>query len=157
MASPAQILANRANSAHSTGPRTEAGKARSAANALKHGFTARELVVREQDRDEFNALSARLSAELAPEGAVEDLLFRGILRAAWNIHRIPLIAAELAAQPDDGAEGANAAQFESLQRHLGTSESRLHRNLNALRRWQTARAQRAASAGSQNESSMTAS
>jgi len=36
--SPAQIAANRRNAARSTGPRTEAGKAQSRRNALKHGL-----------------------------------------------------------------------------------------------------------------------
>jgi hypothetical protein len=32
---------NRANSQHSTGPRTDAGKQRSSLNAIRHGLTAR--------------------------------------------------------------------------------------------------------------------
>jgi len=38
--SPAQVAASRANAKHSTGPRTQAGKARSRRNALRHGFYA---------------------------------------------------------------------------------------------------------------------
>jgi hypothetical protein len=41
--SPARLAANRANAARSTGPKTEAGKARSRANALTHGLTAEVL------------------------------------------------------------------------------------------------------------------
>jgi hypothetical protein len=43
MMSDRQILANRRNSKKSTGPRTESGKKRVRANALKHGLSARTL------------------------------------------------------------------------------------------------------------------
>lgn len=37
---PARIRANRRNASRSTGPRSEAGKARSARNSLRHGLAA---------------------------------------------------------------------------------------------------------------------
>lgn len=43
--SPAQLAANRANARKSTGPRTAEGKAHSAQNARKHGFTASTFAV----------------------------------------------------------------------------------------------------------------
>ncbi len=43
--SPARIAANQANALRSTGPTTEAGKARSRTNALKHGLTAQVIEV----------------------------------------------------------------------------------------------------------------
>src|SRR4051812_1485794 len=42
--SAAKVAANRANAAKSTGPRTEAGRAASRVNAVKHGLRA-EMVV----------------------------------------------------------------------------------------------------------------
>jgi hypothetical protein len=38
---PARLIANRANAARSTGPRTRQGKARASRNALRHGLAAR--------------------------------------------------------------------------------------------------------------------
>lgn len=40
MASPRQKAANRLNAAHSTGPKSEAGRRRSAVNARRHGLTS---------------------------------------------------------------------------------------------------------------------
>ncbi len=54
-----QLDANRANVARSTGPRTPQGKARSAQNALKHGFAASTFaVVRLEDLQETAHLRA---------------------------------------------------------------------------------------------------
>lgn len=39
----AVLAANRKNSKHSTGPRTERGKSISRLNAFKHGFTAKTI------------------------------------------------------------------------------------------------------------------
>ena len=51
--SPARIAANRANALKSSGPKTEEGKAKSRANALKHGLTAE--VLRTDDEPEIAA------------------------------------------------------------------------------------------------------
>jgi hypothetical protein len=52
-----QLAANRANAAQSTGPRSPEGKARSALNSRKHGFTASTFaVVRLEDIDEVGKL-----------------------------------------------------------------------------------------------------
>src|ERR1035437_2775277 len=59
--SPEQLAANRANAARSTGPRTPEGKARSAQNARKHGFTASSFaVVRLEDLNEVAHLKEDL-------------------------------------------------------------------------------------------------
>src|SRR6185312_7446603 len=95
MASPAQHIANQANAQHSTGPRTPEGKARVAQNAVRHGLTAKHLVIRPDDQPEFDQFQADLIAELDPQGAVEALTFHELLHAAWNLQRFRRIEAEL--------------------------------------------------------------
>ncbi len=85
-----QLAANRANAAKSTGPRTPQGKARSAQNARKHGFTASTFaVVRLEDIQEIDHLRADLLAVYQPVNsqelfAIERLALtqQAILRAA---------------------------------------------------------------------------
>jgi hypothetical protein len=60
-----QLAANRANAARSTGPRTPQGKARSAQNGLKHGFTASTFAV---VRLETGLFTTCLNQALDPSG-----------------------------------------------------------------------------------------
>ena len=54
--SAAQFAANRANALKSTGPKTLEGKAKVAMNALRHGLTAQQIIVRDDEREEFQAM-----------------------------------------------------------------------------------------------------
>src|SRR6266542_4038689 len=95
MTSPAKAAANLANAQLSTGPKTDAGKARSSRNALKHGLTSKDLIVREDEQDEFNELQSSLRQELAPQGALEMLTFNQLVRAAWNMQRAQRLETDL--------------------------------------------------------------
>jgi hypothetical protein len=88
--SPEQLAANRANASQSTGPRTPEGKARSAQNARKHGFTASSFaVVRLEDLNEVAHLKEDLVNLYHPVNSQElfalervALAQQAILRAA---------------------------------------------------------------------------
>jgi hypothetical protein len=99
----ARAAASRRNGAKSCGPKTPAGKARSAQNALKHGLRAQKFVVLgDEDPQAFAALEAALIEELAPAGALQGLLAARIARAAWRLERADRIEGELFAMQGEG-------------------------------------------------------
>lgn len=81
--------ANRWNAQKSTGSKTQAGKARSRWNAMKHGLLAKHAVVEEyENRKEFSNLLRVLRAEFQPSGVIEEILVERIADCYWNLGRI---------------------------------------------------------------------
>jgi len=72
--SPAQLSANRANALRSTGPKTDEGKARSRANALKHGLTGEGIVLPTEDAEAVAGRFRRLREELRPGSELAEAL-----------------------------------------------------------------------------------
>jgi len=98
--SDARIAANRANAAKSTGPRTPEGKAVSSMNALKHGLTARRVVVLndpDEDPAEFDNLLDELIGEHQPDGVTERFLVERIAVCYWRLRRALRYEAQSAA------------------------------------------------------------
>lgn len=138
MTSLNQIAANQANAARSTGPRTDAGKARSAQNARKHGLTARHLVIRPDEQEEFNDLQADLTAELDPQGPLEQLTFNNLLLAAWNMQRCRRAETELAAQgPDPLLDEESGKKQDRISRYFARHERSYYKALKQLQQFQT--------------------
>jgi hypothetical protein len=59
MTSERQKAANRANALHSTGPKTEEGKAAVRFNAFRHGLLAQDVVLQEKTRTPSRISGAR--------------------------------------------------------------------------------------------------
>ncbi len=92
--SAAQLAANRANAAKSTGPRTVAGKERSRRNSLRHGLTGAGIVLPTEDLAAIEARFAEFAADLRPQGGVARFL---VQRAALLSVRLDRSALQEAA------------------------------------------------------------
>jgi hypothetical protein len=140
MATAAQIIANQTNAKLSTGPKTAEGKAAVAQNAIRHGLTARNLVIREDEREEFAAFQEELSAELDPQGPIETITFHELLHAAWNLHRFRRLEAESSlGSIDDFTDPQTTAVLDRLSRYQSRAQRSYYRALAELRTLQTNR------------------
>jgi hypothetical protein len=78
----------RINGAKSRGPTTEAGKAASSQNSLKHGFTSRKtLILKTESPDEYRAFLAEHIAIHQPTTLPESELVDQMAIARWRIRR----------------------------------------------------------------------
>ena len=143
MATVAQITANQANAQHSTGPKTAEGKARVAQNAIRHGLTATNYVVRDDEREEFNKFSTQLYNEVKPIGVVENLTFNELLHAAWNLHRARRMEEECSAHDHrDFTDSQRFSWLDRIARYQARTQRAYYRALAELRTLQTNRALR---------------
>ncbi len=76
--SDAKLAANRTNALKSTGPKTPEGKARSRANAYRHGMAGDGVVLVDEDRISVAQMTAELVDDLRPRGRMARLLVRQI-------------------------------------------------------------------------------
>ena len=88
MPTPAQYAANRLNAEKSHGPTTPQGRARSKMNALRHGLTARVVVLPSEDMDAYNAFSKEIVDSLDPQTPVERQFAQTVADNQWRINRI---------------------------------------------------------------------
>ncbi|HEY4088662.1 MAG TPA: hypothetical protein VGM43_22185 [Bryobacteraceae bacterium] len=131
-ASPAKLAANQANAQHSTGPRTEQGKAATAQNATKSGlFSTRDFVL-PHEQPIWAALDESLRADLRPSGPIEEAIVNEIRTALWRLRRCGEIESESEFAPDDAAQ-------QSIDRARAQFNRLLQRSLAELRTLQTQR------------------
>ena len=83
MATELQIAANRRNAQLSTGPKTPEGKAISSQNALKTGIDAKTLIVKYENPETFEDLTARYYDHFAPAGEDERALVDVLISSEW--------------------------------------------------------------------------
>ena len=86
--SAAQIAANRENAKHSTGPRTETGKSRSARNSTKHGLTSTAVVLPNESQEEYEQFRETIVAGYAPGNDHEHALAVVVAETFWRRKRM---------------------------------------------------------------------
>jgi hypothetical protein len=159
MATEKQIEANRANAQRSTGPRTPEGKARSSRNSLKHGLSAKQVLLPTENQHDFRRHAGALHRHFAPSDPIEAMLVDQIVVAAWRLRRARLVESRHLIQrvvtlneQQDGYEnlddqlalayrhdttGSNT--IARIARHEALIQRELYRALRELNRLQTLR------------------
>ena len=92
MATIKQINANKKNALLSKGPKTDLGKLNSSKNSLKHGLTAKQLVIGENLK-EFEQYRDQMIEALKPVGILQEQLVFKIIDVGFRLRRIGKIEA----------------------------------------------------------------
>ena len=93
MTSHAKRESNRRNAQNSTGPKTPAGKAASARNAVKHGLCAQRITISDEDPEAWADYRDDLYQHFAPHGPIEEQLVDRIAECTWRLRRVSRIEA----------------------------------------------------------------
>jgi hypothetical protein len=150
MSTKKQVEANRRNARRSTGPRTADGKARVASNALTHGLTGKQIILRNENPRDFEAFRISLLDDLNLKGALQEVLGERIVIDLWRLRRVPVLEATLY-KSSAGADRdpslvpiwslENSAEtFATLWRHEAALHRSFLRSLYELQRLQAMRA-----------------
>jgi hypothetical protein len=125
----------------STGPRTDAGKARSSQNATKTGLYAAHDFIRNGEEQEYTETLTSLMHELAPHGALEETFATEIMGATWRLRRCRMVEEDLAEISilDPMVDEQTAKQQKSVDRARAQSLNIMRRCIADLRQLQTNR------------------
>src|SRR6185312_2373416 len=106
-----------------TGPKTDVGKARSKLNALKHGLSAKAVVLDAEDPRQFAALRAGLESDFEPKTVIERELIENLAGSLWRLRRVPRLEKEIlqsyAAYGSDDSTSLASAFTDQNQDSLG--------------------------------------
>jgi hypothetical protein len=100
-----RIEINQVNAQHSTGPRSEAGKARSSLNAVRHGLRSKSALLPGENPEEYYELKTRMLAEWKPQGTTEEFQVEQMLQNQWRLRRIANMEQDLFVEAFEGLFG----------------------------------------------------
>jgi len=106
MSSDLKTKSARANGAKSRGPATPEGRAKSSRNSLRHGLSAKTVVLPAESREQFQLLLNAHIQQFQPANPVEADLVEAMAIARWRLRRIwaietSLLAHELERRAED--------------------------------------------------------
>lgn len=122
---------------HSTGPRTAEGKARSAQNARKHGFSAVTLQVLPSEQAEFDIYQNELLDQIKPAAGLQADLFRQLVHAGWSLVRLERYEFEILEQGNPFNSADSQIKLDRLERYRASHRRAYVRILNEIRKLQT--------------------
>src|ERR1700726_1307052 len=100
----------------STGPRTEAGKARSSMNAIKHGLRSQRPVLPDEDPAEWDAFHYDVVQTLEPANTIERDLSDRVALQMWRRRRAARYELEVTSDEFDEVLTGAAESFSGLDR-----------------------------------------
>ncbi len=152
MSIPNRSAINRANSRHSTGPKTAEGKQRSSLNALRHGLTGQIVVMPAEDLQAYQRHLQSFTDELRPVGVIEANLVQSLADCTWRLNRVAALETNLlslavtgGADPIQDALAIAAAlqsqtkALSNLSLHTQRLSRQFERTVNQLREIQNTR------------------
>jgi hypothetical protein len=119
-------IRNRANAQHSTGPRSDAGKQRSALNALTHGLTARTAVLPSEDPAAYEQHHRQFHDEYRPATPTETQLVHELADTSWRMNRIPLLEADVLSRAQSPASSPEPPAFDIVDAHRLLASLSIH-------------------------------
>ena len=131
MQTASRTFINRANSQHSTGPKTAAGKERSAQNSFKHGLYSDRIIQAHESPEEYARFRAALLEEHQPVNTTETFLVDELAQNGWKIRRLRAMEAKALS-----LDSTIAPVFGILCRALASAERAFHRALTTLSKLQ---------------------
>ncbi len=130
MSSEAQVAANQANAQHSTGPKSEEGKAASCLNNFRWGFCGAFTVLPSEDEEDYDTLLCGLRAEHQPRTVTETILVEKMAQHHWLSQRAQRL--QDITMADDLPLRDQERQFALFLRYQTTNDRAFSKSLNDL-------------------------
>jgi hypothetical protein len=123
-----------------TGPRTEAGKAKSSRNSIRTGLYAARDFIRPEEEEEYAQTLIKLMDELTPGNSVEQTFATEIMGATWRLRRCRLIEENFSSIADLNFDPMIDERTEKQQKSVDRARAQSHlilrRSLDELRKLQ---------------------